>query len=724
LNDQSQPRSAASGRAGVLHRLRERGVLRVAASYAVIAWLTLQIGSVVFDPLGMPKWVMTALIIVAAVGFPIAIALAWFLEIGEHGVEVDRSDDGEPRPSMRGLRHYADAVVIGILLIAVVVLFVRQSEIGKPKPPANPAIAVLPFENLGGDPQQEYFADGLAQEVLDRLGRVPGLTVIARSSSFSFKGKNVDSKTIAERLGVTTLLEGSVRRVGNRLKLSADLVDGASGRQIWSGTFDREVTDVFQVQEELAAAVIEAIVPAARGATAGKVVSPTSDMNAYDLYLLGRAAQEARTGQRLRDSVGYLEKAIAADPKYAKAHAALSRSLFLWTIFTNVPAPTDAVERAEAEAHEALALDPNSSEAHAALGTVLRERNPAAAEEEYKRALQLNPSNTVALWDYGVLLSQDPKRDRERSQLRERLERLDPRSAILWQQRLEEAASQRDGGRAFRAQFEKALVALDGDPDGLNLVGRAAGMNGYAPEAYRVTLSLGRSGTGRQALAWQMVDDLQRAGQLLDEAARHGADAGRALADQAELAGIRGDFAAWSELDRRLRETSADDPAMWRSSAFWLAIQERYGEAAEALAKGQPLRDVSPGPLGACMLGGRQLLPAILRIYRATGRGKEADTMAQHYFEMLRGNPDVAFDLAALAANEGHRDEAVRALKEAFEQAPLIIFFQPALPWFRSLEGHPGYEEILAERSRRIEKAHAEMLRIEAAASTTTPPAK
>ena len=180
-----------------MHRLRERGVLRVAASYAVIAWLALQIASVVLEPLGAPKWTMTALIIAAAVGFPIAIALAWFLEIGERGVQVDTAAEGVPRPTARGLRHYADAIVIGVLLIAVVVLLVRQSELGKPKPPANPAIAVLPFENLSGDPEQEYFSDGLAEEVLDRLGKVPGLRVIARSSSFEFKGKDVDARTIA-----------------------------------------------------------------------------------------------------------------------------------------------------------------------------------------------------------------------------------------------------------------------------------------------------------------------------------------------------------------------------------------------------------------------------------------------------------------------------------------------------------------------------------------------
>jgi TolB-like protein len=237
-------------------------VLRVAASYAVIAWLLLQIADVTLAPLGAPSWAMTALIVAAVAGLPIAIALAWLLEIGADGVQVDHAAEGVPRPQARGLRHYADAIVIGVLVIAVAVLLVRQSDLGKPKPPANPAIAVLPFENLSGDPEQEYFADGLAEETLDRLGRVPGLKVIARSSSFGFKGKDVDVQTIAEKLGVTTLLEGSVRRDGQRLRLSARLLDGATGQQVWSGSFDRELTDVFAVQAELAGAIVNAIVPA------------------------------------------------------------------------------------------------------------------------------------------------------------------------------------------------------------------------------------------------------------------------------------------------------------------------------------------------------------------------------------------------------------------------------------------------------------------------------
>ena len=241
----------------LLSRLRERGVIRVAASYAVIAWLLLQIADVTFEPLGVPRWVMITLITAAVLGFPVAIMLAWHFELGDRGLARDTAADAAARPVVHGLRRYADVAIIGVLLATVAALLVRQSDLAKPPPPDRPTIAVLPFANLSGDPAQEYFSDGLAQELLDRLGRVPGLAVIGRSSSFSFKGKALDARTIAGRLGATTILEGAVRRTGQQLRVSATLVDGGTGRTIWSQSYDRAMTDVFAVQEEVAAAVIE-----------------------------------------------------------------------------------------------------------------------------------------------------------------------------------------------------------------------------------------------------------------------------------------------------------------------------------------------------------------------------------------------------------------------------------------------------------------------------------
>jgi len=304
-----------------LARARRRGVLRVAASYAVIAWLLLQIADVVFEPLGVPGWVMTALIVAAALGFPVAIALAWFFEIDDEGIHRDLAPASAERPRTHGLRRYADVVIIGALLLAIAVLLVRQSDFGKPAPPENPTIAVLPFDNLSGDPEQEYFADGLAEEMLDRLGRVPGLKVLARSTSFSFKGKEMDAQAIAERLGATTVLEGSVRRDGSRLRLNARLVDGASGEQVWSGSFDREFNDIFAVQAELATAVVNSVIPSARGAAALSPAPLTSDVGAYDLLLLARTKLNTRDPAEVTEAIGLAERAIELDPEFARARA-------------------------------------------------------------------------------------------------------------------------------------------------------------------------------------------------------------------------------------------------------------------------------------------------------------------------------------------------------------------------------------------------------------------
>ena len=722
--DDNASRSIANRRFRVLWRLRERGVLRIAGGYAVIAWLLLQIADVTFEPLGVPRWVMIALISAAVLGFPVAIALAWHFELGDHGLERDVAADSVARPVVHGLRRYTDVAIIGVLLIAVAVLLVRQSDIGRPPPPASPTIAVLPFENLSGDPAQEYFSDGLAGEVLDRLGRVPGLAVIARSSSFSFKGKGVDAKTIAERLGVTTVLEGSVQRDGQRLKLTARLIDGATGRQAWSGSFDRELTDVFAVQAELAAAVVAAIAPASRGEMPETVVEPTSDLEAHDLYLLGRAAQESRW--RLADAVSYLERAVRADPNYAQAHATLSRALVLWNSYqATAPAPSDAWQRAEVSAYRALSIDPQSSEAHAALGIVFGNAgNVAGAVSEYERALEINPSNAVAVWDYMGLLANNPPEGQVATEakvkaLKERYARLDPRSGVLWRLRVEEAAQ--GVNDTVPVVVQQAIAVLADDVDGLRLVGLTARGLGYAPEAYRVSLAIERAGDPKTALFvairnWLLVDDFERARRT---AAAWGA---KRVAPYflREIAGLSSDFTILERYqdvqlhsDVQLQSKDADCiPEM----AFWLAVQERYAEAAARLDRCDPVPEALISALGAGLGGGSQLLPAMLRIYRATGRGTEANTLAQEQLTQLREDPLSRLDLAALAANEGLKDEAVDALTALFDQYPLVNLFYPQLPWFKRLEGYPAYDRLLAERRRRIDKAHAEMLQLEATA--------
>jgi len=724
---------------GWLARLRERGVLRVAASYAVIAWLTLQIASVTFDPLGVPKWVLTALIIAAAVGFPLAITLAWFLEIGEHGVQMDTEAEGVARPTARGLRRYADALVIGILLIAVVVLLVRQSDLGKPKPPENPAIAVLPFVNLSGDPEQEYFSDGLAEETLERLGRVPGLRVIARSSSFGFKGKNVDAKSIAAKLGVTTLLEGSVRRDGQRLKLSARLIDGATGQQIWSGSFDREVNDVFAIQAELAQAVIEAIVPVARGSAPALAAAapPTTSLHSYDLFLLGRAAQNLRGRDGLHRSVEYLEQAVQADPSFARAQAALANSLVLLLHYDRDQPRDETVPRAEAAVYKALSLDPNLSDAQVAYANLLRDTKREGAEDAYQRALELNPSNAIAWHDYGVFLSFQEGREDEKNAATRRSLELDPRSAITWTNYLNSVL--RPGAKAYREEIRRAITTLADVPDALLRLGSMAAMSGYPVEALQFINAADASG-----IPTSMPRDRMYFTTLfpwLDADPDHVARGAQAVLDEPgmrELAlftliddqGLRGQEAPLRQLFADLGALrGADDKPLNAVMAFWYSVFGRYDEAARALAIAEPIPErPTVGGLGSSVRN-TQALPALLRVYRATGRADQAGEIAKRYLAEWRAerpkSPDESnfswVDLAALEANEGNRDVAVELLRQALRWSELPPGFQPRLPWFRSLEGHPGYDALVRERSARIEQVRAKMLASKPADKTPRP---
>ena len=732
----------ANGRhTGLWGRLRERGVVRVAASYAVIAWLALQIADVTLEPLGLPKWVMTALIIAAAVGFPIAVALAWFLEIGEQGIEVDRAVEGAARPSTRGLRHYADAIVIGVLLVAVAVLLVRQSDIGKPKTIENPAIAVLPFENLSGDPEQEYFSDGLAEETLDRLGRVPGLKVIARSSSFGFKGKDVDAKTIAEKLGVTTLLEGSVRRDGKRLKLTARLIDGRTGQQVWSGSFDRELTDLFAVQAELAGAIVNAIVPAAKGSPVESAVAPTTDLNAYDLYLAAKGQLVLRTPESIRKSVELSEQAVRLDPNFARGQAQLANSLLFAFMYSEESAPEQAdamLRRAETTVHKALALDSELSEAYGAYANLLRTVRQPGAEEQYKRALELNPNNAATWHDYAVFLSNFPDREEESNRATDRALELDPRQPATWANHLGQLGHARDP--RFRKEFDRAIRMVGDIPFAIDRftlpalstpgfpveVMKAATIKQRSPNIDNLPLWINRF------RAWLAVDP-QRARQSLPDAANIVRNGGvdmesiRLFLDT-DVAGTLGD---WTSVDRNLEQLRSrpwpNQARVASVAAFWHAVQGRYDVAAAELERAIPIPDVwTPPVMGGDAFYGLSET-AQLRILRATGRAGEADRLVAEWLSTLRTKRvEVGSSCllkgrtyeqwmrhASLAANEGLKDEAVDALAGAQRCGDLPPGFLAQLPWFKALDGYPPYEKIKSERARRIERIRPELIRIE-----------
>lgn len=435
-------------RGGLIARLRERGVLRVAASYVVIAWLALQIADVVLEPWDLPKWVHRAPLIVALLGFPIAVALAWFFELGGGPPHRDAAPDGAERPHTTGWRRYADIAAISVLG-AIVAFFVLRDAGWLGEPARTPvavessSIAVLPFANLGGEAER-HLSDGLSDELRSQFSRMKSLKVTARSSSEAFRSLEppLDAVTLAGKLAVATLLEGSVARDRGRLRVAVQLVDGGNGKVLWAERYDRPDTDLLAVQEEIAGAVVRAVLP--RFAAAGNTAPPppTGDPVAYDLYLLAREKMReadplagpgdgSALATALAQAADLLRAAIKADPRFAEAHARLAEVLL--TEATRRSSSLSGAERVAAleqaalpDIERALALDPRNAHAWYVRGELLSEGGRFSdSAEALQRALELDPNHAPATLAMSGAVMATGRQD-ERFRLAIRALELDP----------------------------------------------------------------------------------------------------------------------------------------------------------------------------------------------------------------------------------------------------------------------------------------------------------
>ncbi len=304
-------------------------------------------------------------------------------------------------------------IVVGLLGVAWVVYKSLQWAAAKPEsgirgaeapsstaPIEQASIVVLPFENLSADKENEYFSDGLAEDIIDALTRVPGLRVMARTSSFAFRGKEADVREIGARLNVEHVLEGSVRRAGNRIRVTAQLVKASDGYHLWSQRFDREMTDVFAIQDEISQTIVEKL-RVRLAADLPLIKRYTENLAAYDLCLKARYNLLKMTPEGREAGRRYCEQAIVLDPNYALAYVMLAESYF-WSAFWGSMYPQEAFFRAKSAALEALKLDDTIADAHSALGTVLGsgEFDWQGAEREFRRALELSPSSAAVRYDY------------------------------------------------------------------------------------------------------------------------------------------------------------------------------------------------------------------------------------------------------------------------------------------------------------------------------------
>lgn len=384
-----------------LAELRRRNVFRAGTLYAAVAWLVVQVATQVFPFFAISDWVVRLIVVAAAIGFPFVLAFAWYYELTPEGLKLE-SD--VPRAASirwqtgRRLDYAIIAVlcVIVVLLLANTLVWQRGGATGLEK-----SVAVLPLLNENGDSGDQYFSDGLSEDLISVLGQVPGLKVIGRNSAFRFRGDLSDSGGIGAKLGVANLLEGTVRRQGERVRIVASLVSAADSRVIWSQTYDRELKDIFEVQSDIARAVADSLSAALLGSTLRPTDKPPGgNLDAYNAYLQGNFYRARSTEADDRTAIAHYQDAIRLDPQYASAQAAMS---ITWTMmagaFLDGQAMQQAYLHARASAQAALVLNPDLANAHIARGVLLAwaDFDWRGAEAEFRRALQLAPNDSYAM---------------------------------------------------------------------------------------------------------------------------------------------------------------------------------------------------------------------------------------------------------------------------------------------------------------------------------------
>ncbi len=375
--------------------LQRRRVVRAALYYVAGAWILAQVLDLLLDAFDASRY-MRFVVAGLVLGLPVATALAWIFDFTPSGIERT--------PSL-------------------------------PVPAADPpddSIAVLPFANLSHEPENEYFSDGLTEEIRNQLARVRGLRVAARSSSFSFKGRHEDVREIGRRLNVASILEGGVRKQGGTVRIDVQLVNAVDGYQVWSETFERELDDIFKLQTEVACAVITAVRPRAAAAERPPPEPATQSFDAYNRYLLGRHYFHKRTEASLRRAMDCFRQAIERDPGYALAYSGLADAYSLASTgyYGELPV-AESIANALPAALKALELAPTLAEAHASLGLVRHNQGDhASAQRELERAIELNPTYTMAHVWHGLALTSQGRYREAAASMRDAF-RLDPLSPII-----------------------------------------------------------------------------------------------------------------------------------------------------------------------------------------------------------------------------------------------------------------------------------------------------
>ena len=565
--------------------LKRRNVYKVAIAYAVVAWLLVQAASIFLPAFNAPQWAMQIVILVLAVGFPIALAFSWAFEITPEGIVRESEVSAD-----QSITHHTGRKIVALTIVLAVIatgLFVfqliraRSTSSSAATAITSKSIAVLPFDNLSRDPDNAYFVEGIQDEILTRLAKIADLKVIARSSTQRFQNKG-DLPQIAQQLGVAHLLEGSVQKVNDQVRINVQLIKAANEAHLWAEVYDRKLTDIFAVESEIAKTVADTLQAKLTGSEQRVIASrPTENTEAHQLYLKGRFFWNKRTGNDLKKSIDYFQQAIAIDPNYALGYAGVADAYVFLPGYT-AGAPRDCYPKAMAAAKKALELDNTLAEAHTTLALALwyYDFDFPQANREFQRAIELNPNYATGHQQYGNNTLSALGRFDDAIAEGKRAVELDPLSLVInadlgmnyhYARRYDEAIAQLrktlemdpgyyyahvDLGQVFAAKrtFDQAISeyqkarALNDDPFVLGLLGHAYASSGNKREALKILEQLKEISRRRYvsmysfAIVYLALGDKQEALRWLEQCYqdRAGADIGWIRVD-ALVDPLRGD---------------------------------------------------------------------------------------------------------------------------------------------------------------------------------------
>lgn len=448
---------------GIISELKRRNVFRVATAYAIAGWLIIQICATTFPFLNLPEWLITAVIIFVLIGFPLSIIFAWAFELTQDGLrkstEVDITESVTNRTGKK-----LNGIIITVLSMAVIFLLVErvffaesafienQSELADVQ---TASIAVLPFVNMSSDKENEYFSDGLSEELLNALAKIKEMKVAGRTSSFKFKGQNENLSSIALELGVAYILEGSVRKAGNQVRITAQLIKAEDGYHMWSETYDREMTteDIFNIQEEITGHVVDELkIQLLPGQESTIVSRPTDNLEAYNAYLKATQVERTLTPAKLEEAISYYEKAVKLDPDFSEAYARMAIAYVMLYRNGNISIEYTR-EKMKENIDQAVLSDINSGKVYHALGYYhgLNGDGEKAAEAITKAA-ELLPNDALVITSF-ARLNNSRYRNKENSVRINKAYELDPDHPIV--------ATEYASYLYWIDQFEESIKLLD-----------------------------------------------------------------------------------------------------------------------------------------------------------------------------------------------------------------------------------------------------------------------